>query len=292
MKKKLGFIISIVILAVVLFLASQYIDLGKAMDVLSRADILLLFAAIVLETVSMGLKTLKWKLFTDELNPAISFGELFQVQCFGIALSNLTPARLGEASKALYLEKHGIKKRLTLLTILWDHLLDIIAIVAFSTLIATSYGTITAAFLAATLVLIVIAYNSDSIVKRLAGFKQLTFLSEFTLHKFRKITLLKAMLVTFASWGVELLAVSLAFHAVGATLPFTTIIGAYAISMIIGLLSTIPGGLGSLDATLFLLLKDAATAPVLAAAVIAARLVTIIWIYILGGISAITMHKK
>ena len=292
MNKNLGFLATIIIVAIVLFFASQYVDLNQALQVLAKANIALIVAALVLETVSMALKTLKWKTLLSEINPDIKFAELFKIQLLGIAASNITPARVGEATKVFYLEKHGVKKRLTLLTIVWEHLFDIIAIVLFSTLAATIYGSIAAIFLLATLALAVIAYNIDFVVKKLSGFKQLAFLSEFTLHKFRKSTLAKCTLIALLAWGTELLAIVLAFHAVGATLPPLQIIGTYAISIIIGLISTIPGGLGSLDATLFLLLKNSAPAATLTAAIIAARLVTIGWIYLLGALSALTMHKK
>lgn len=291
-KKTFGLIATLLVIAAVLYFAAQYVDLSQALQIILQANPLFLIAALVLETVSMALKTLKWKTLLSELNPNIPFAELFKIQALGIAVSNITPARVGEATKVLYMEKHGVKKRLTLLTIVWEHLLDIIAIVLFSTLAATVYGSIAAIFLLATLALAALAYNVDFIVKKLSGFKQLAFLSEFTLHKFSKKTLGKAMLITILAWGVELTAVSLAFHAVGATLPFTQVIGIYAISIIIGLVSTIPGGLGSLDAALFLLLKETVTNNVLAAAIIAARLVTIGWIYAMGAVSALYLHRN
>ncbi|MDP3742253.1 MAG: lysylphosphatidylglycerol synthase transmembrane domain-containing protein [Candidatus Micrarchaeota archaeon] len=291
-KKHLGFIAIIVILAVVLYFASQYIDLTQTMDVLLKANLFLLGAALVLETVSMALKTLKWKTLVAEINPNINFTELFKIQSLGIAVSNITPARVGEATKVFYLEKYGVKKRITLLTILWEHLFDIIAILMFTTLVASTYGSILFGFLILALLLIVIAYKADFVVKKLSHIKQLGFLSEFTLHTFKKKPLATALVIALGAWLAELTAVSLAFKAVGIDLPYTEVIGSYAIAIIIGLVSTVPGGLGSLDATMFLLLKESAPAATLAAAVIAARIVTIGWIYILGGLSALAMHKK
>ncbi len=291
-KKHLGFIATIVILAVVLYFASQYIDLSQTIGVLLKANLLLLAGALILETVSMALKTLKWKTLIDETNPNLNFVELFKIQALGIAVSNITPARVGEATKVFYLEKHGVKKRITLLTILWEHLFDIIAILAFTTLVASTYGSILFGFLILALLLIVIAYKADFFVKKLSRIKQLSFLSEFTLHQFKKKTLFTCLVIALAAWIAELTAVSLAFNAVGINLPYVEVIGSYAVAIIIGLISTVPGGLGSLDATLFLLLKESAPAATLAAAVIAARIVTIGWIYLLGGLSALAMHKK
>ncbi len=292
MKKQLGFIATLLVIAAALYLASRYVDLTQAVQIILQANPLLLIAALLLETISMALKTIKWKTLLSEITPDIKFFELFKIQSLGIAVSNITPARVGEATKIFYLEKYGVKKRIALLTILWEHLLDVIAIVAFSTLVATVYGSIALVFLVATLVIASIAYNIDFILTKFSAFKRLAFLSEFTLHKFSKKTLTKAMAIALLAWGVELLAVSLAFHAVGATLPFSQIIGIYAISIIVGLVSTIPGGLGSLDATLFVLLQTTLPGATLAAAIIAARIVTIGWIYTLGALSFMSLHKK
>ncbi len=292
MNKNLGFVATIIVIAIVLFFASQYIDLNQAMQVLTKANVALLAVALALETISIGLKTLKWKTLLSEINNSVSFTELFKIQSLGLAISNITPARVGEATKAFYLEKHGVKKRITLLTILWEHLFDVIAILAFTTFVASGYGTILFVFLVLAIFLVILAYNIDLVVKKLSRFKQLTFLSEFTLHKFKKKTLFKALAIALAAWLVELTAVSFAFNAVGINLAYTQVIGSYAVAIIIGLVSTVPGGLGSLDATLFLLLKESSPAATLAAAIIAARIVTIGWIYLLGSISALLLHRE
>ncbi|MFH0713692.1 MAG: lysylphosphatidylglycerol synthase transmembrane domain-containing protein [Candidatus Micrarchaeota archaeon] len=294
LNKYKGALITIVIIVIALLIASWYVDfseIGKVLITAVTTNVHLLILAVLLECGSLSLKTLRLQTIVSELRP-ISFVELFKIQAAGIAISNLTPARIGEASKAIYLEQNGIKKRLGLLAILWEHLFDFIAIIAFSMLIASQYGAVAILFLAVVAIVIFLTYHIDKFIKYIAHIKQLAFLGDLTLHKFKKMTLAKALFVTFLAWTCDFLAVATAFHAVGVTLPYTVIMGAFAISIIIGLISTIPGGFGSLEASLYVLLNSGFSNATLGAAFVAARVVTVGTLFVVGGLSAISLHSK
>ncbi len=286
---------SLIVVAVLLFAASRVVDLNETWNVLIKADLGLLLLAVLFEVISLGLKTLRWDILLKEVNSKVNFFELFKIQVAGTAISNLTPARIGETSKSLYLEKHGLKKRFTLLTILWERLLDFFAIIIFSTLIVSSYGGLMLLALAFVAVLALITYHIDKLVKLVSRIKRLSFLGEFAMHKFSKSTLSKSFFVTLFAWFFDFLAIAIAFHAAGVKLNIIQIIGASAISLVVGILSTIPGGLGSMEATLYLLLNGTSTPypiAVFAAAFLAARIVTIGVIFIIGAVAAMTLKKQ
>ncbi len=282
--------VSAAIILLLLVFAWSYLDVGQVVNVLLKADLLLIFAAVIFEVVSLLLKTLKWKVLLNEVKE-IAFLEVLKVQLVGTAISNVTPARIGETTKAIYMEKRGFKKRFTLLTILWERLFDLIALIAFSALIVSSYGSVIAVLLAVSVALVLLAHKVNYVLKTVSRFSRLSFLREFTLHKFRKRVLVKSFLLSLASWFFSLSAVAIAFRATGVVLPFELVMGAFAISLIIGTISTLPGGFGSLEATLYFLLRGTYALPVLVAAFIAARIVTIGVAFVLGGVSLLLLHK-
>lgn len=291
-KNKVGLILTALFLLALAAIASQVVDLGQTLQVLSKANIYLILLALVFETISLLLKTFKWQVLLREIDGKLNFRELFRIQLAGTAISNLTPARIGETTKALYLEKKGLKKRFTLLTILWERLFDLIAIVAFSALIVSSYGSLAGLLLFIAASLVILTHNVNKIIAGLSKFKPFAFLSTITLHKFPKRVLLKSLVIALFAWLFDFLAAATAFYSVGVNLPLSQIIGALSISTVVGILSTIPGGLGSGEAALYLLLKGTYPIATLAAAFIAARIVTIGWIFALGAISLMSLHGK
>ncbi|MBI4406450.1 flippase-like domain-containing protein [Candidatus Micrarchaeota archaeon] len=282
--------VSIAVIFLLLVFALSYLDVGQVVQVLFKADLLLVLVAIVLEIFSLILKTFKWQVLLNEVKK-VKFLDVFKVQLAGIAISNLTPARIGETTKAFYMEKHGFKKRFTLLTILWERLFDLIALIAFSALIVSGYGSVITALLLLSVALILLTHKVNVVIKFVSRFSKFSFLSEFNLHKFRKRVLLQSLLLSLGSWFFSLLAVATAFRATGIVLPFETVMGAFAISLIVGTISTLPGGFGSLEATLYLLLHGTYALPMLVAAFITARIVTIGLAFALGGLSLLFLHK-
>ncbi|MFH1247045.1 MAG: lysylphosphatidylglycerol synthase transmembrane domain-containing protein [Candidatus Micrarchaeota archaeon] len=292
-KNQIGIILTLIALVAIVYFAVNYVDIPKTAEILSRADISLLVLALGLETIALVLKTLKWKiLIAPKLSNNINFSELFKIQVAGIAISNITPARIGETTKCLYMEKYGLKKRFTLLTILWERLFDVIAILLFSAFIVSSYGSIVTVVLVLTILAAFVAYNLDKLAVFFSKLPRLGFLSELTFHKFSKTTLLKSFVVGLIAWTFDLLAVAVAFQATGVNLAYVQIMGAYAVSLIVGLISTIPGGFGSLEGSLYILLKGTYPVATLVAAFITARLVTIGWVFVLGALAMMTMKKK
>ncbi len=287
---KWPYLIFVCLVLGIIFVA-QYVNFNQLIEILSKADLTLIAVALVLETVSLAVRTLKWKVLVDEVKK-VDFVELFKIQLAVTAISNLTPARIGETTKAVYMEKTGLKKRFTLLTILWERLFDLIAIVAFSLLIVSSYGSLIALFLLLLAVIVILTHNLQRIAKFVSKISQLAFLSDFGLHKFKKRILLKSLALSIVGWFFSLLAIAIAFQATGVVLPFEQVMGAFAISLIIGTISTIPGGFGSLEATLYLLLRGTYPLPMLVAAFIVARIVSIGLAFALGGIAAFSLSKS
>jgi len=102
-------------------------------------------------------------------------------------------------------------------------------------------------------------------------------------------------LIGLVAWAAEGVSLYVIAHGLDIELAFFTAIGIYAVSMLVGALSFIPGGLGSTEAVMVLLLKlsgvDATTA---LAITLIARVATLWFAVLLGLISlaAIELDRR
>ncbi len=292
LRSKTTFLSLVLLVVIVAFIATRvnWTDAGQA---LSKADLTLVAVAAVIELVSLGLKTVRWKILLSDIKANVPLSALFKIQLAGTAISNATPARLGEPVKVLYLEKYGLKKRFTLLTVLWERIFDLAAIVLFAIAALTGDNNIIMLLSGLVILAVILTYNLAKIAKYFAKLPWLAFLSDIGLHKFKKRTLLASFAVTAASWILDLGAVWLAFSAVGINLPYLQVSSAYAASLLVGILSTIPGGLGSLEATSYILLQKAVpSTALLAAALITARIVTLGVVFAAGGVAIAMLRSE
>src|SRR3989344_2926403 len=102
-KKKhvLYFLASFAILALVLYQA----DLGKVAGVLSKARLELVFLGFVLTVANLFCKVVRWKTFTDAHKIKISWLDNASTYLASLFIANVTPARVGEATRPLLMKK-------------------------------------------------------------------------------------------------------------------------------------------------------------------------------------------
>lgn len=245
-----------VILLAVLF---TQINLSELLATLSRADAGLFAAALAATLCSLGLRTFRWKTLLGE-KKEISLVALFPMQAAGLALSNFSPGKLADPVKVLFLKPLGIRYSFSLLTVVWERIFDLFLLFSASLLVASivsrevAYG----AFALMTLM----AAGALVVHKRLAHalsffsrFKILSFLKRAEAYKFKKRTLAKTLALTFAIWGVDFSAELLAFSSVGVELNYFFLAGAAALSIVIGVLTFLPGGLGTTEVSLLFILS-------------------------------------
>ncbi|MCX6767200.1 MAG: lysylphosphatidylglycerol synthase transmembrane domain-containing protein [Candidatus Micrarchaeota archaeon] len=265
---------------VLLVLLFSQINLGELASALSKADARLLVAAVAVETISLGLRTKRWKILLDE-KTRIRFATLFPIQCAGLSLSNFSPGKMADPVKVLFLKPMGVKYSFSLLTVVWERIFDLFVLFSAALLIASIVSTelAYAAFAAAVL----LAAAGVTLHKKLAAvlaffsrFRMLAFLKKARAHKFRKRTLAAALAATFVIWALDFSAMWLAFKAVGIGLDYLLLAGASSAAVIIGVITFLPGGLGSTDVSLlFLLSLSGYPQPQLLAGIVLARAATL-----------------
>ena len=180
----------------------------------------------------------------------------------GLPVAFLAPSRiLGEAGRVVFFHKlAGVDEKTAASAVLNERLLDFLLLAAASALLLTSMsGSQSSQLLAASAVIIALI-TSFFALARLVPYSKIARISPFLhnkeLEKYyeaaRKTaadskTFLTASMLTIAIWLVDFFRVSYIFSLFNAKPSFLEVAGSTSISYIVGVLSMLPGGLGSFE---------------------------------------------
>jgi len=221
--------------------------------------------------ITSVLRTYRWRML---LGKDISLKGLFPIQMAGIALSNITPGRLGEPAKALFLKNaEGIRVSKSLQSIIWERILDLTLLLVLALLFLTSYlgrlseSILMLGILGVGFVIAVCATMIYGLYNQKAGYFLLGLAHKIPYVK-KRVTkgflksfyetdgmsgriLSTTFLLSAVIWMIDSVTYYLAFYALGVTgysLFFYATLIAFAIFA--GLVSFLPGGIGSTEAVL------------------------------------------
>jgi uncharacterized protein (TIRG00374 family) len=127
--KKRFFLSSLVTLGL-LYLVLKKVGLGEIIGALKRVNGLWLGAAFLLMPLQLFLKVYKWRYLLRLNKHSIRFGEAAKSLLGGIGIGIITPARVGEITRVLYL-KSGQRLRLSGLVII-DKFFDLFVVIALA----------------------------------------------------------------------------------------------------------------------------------------------------------------
>ena len=115
--------------AIFVFILSK-VNLPKAMEILSGIKVEFYFLSLALLVVMVLLKGLKWKLVLNSQQSDIGILKASKYFCIGFFFSSITPGRIGDFVRALYLKENNLSTSIS--SVLLDRVIDIILLVAFS----------------------------------------------------------------------------------------------------------------------------------------------------------------
>ncbi len=237
---------------------------------LATADKRYIAAALCVSVVSMAFRVLKWKFLVNA-----PFFILVPVQLFGMTLSNFTPGKMGEPAKALLLKaRTGIPVSRSLPSIVWERILDVIVLLSFAALfmfnVPLSGNLAVFSYIGVSLFTIAMLIAGAIIAKRSIGEKIFSlagrlpflrkvsneFINTFYSVSFSRSSLLQSFAATAAPWALDALVLWLAVASLHQSVPYVLLMGVVAISTIIGVASSLPGGIGSMETVASLLLTS------------------------------------
>jgi len=125
--KKCSGIIGIIIFALLLSKA----NLGEILKNIEKINPLYLILALIMSVPIIGTKAFGWNYIKKQQNIEYSFKNSFLMYASGLFIGLITPGRLGELTKAIYLKKDGCSTGKSLVSVIMDRLSDFVFLIIF-----------------------------------------------------------------------------------------------------------------------------------------------------------------
>ncbi|MGD8911946.1 MAG: lysylphosphatidylglycerol synthase transmembrane domain-containing protein [Candidatus Thiodiazotropha sp.] len=276
-------------------IVSNLNDVGESIAKLGLVGWLIVLG---LSLVNYGLRFVRWEIYLRRLHSRIPILQSLAYYLGGFAFTT-TPGKAGEAVRSLYLKRHGVSYVQSLAAFFTERFVDLVAMVLLTLVAALTFPDYRWPILVITA--LVFAFLPVIHAKPLHAFFEWK-LQRLSSEKLRTVgsgllellrlssTLLcsgqlyAGVVLALIAWGAE----GVAFHVILQMLSVDTslglAVGIYSISVLAGALSFIPGGLGSTEAVMvMLLILVGADTPTAVAATLICRLATLWFAVIIGG---------
>lgn len=260
--------------------------------------------ALSLSLVNYGLRFGRWQLYLLQLGHRVPWSPSLRIYLSGFALTT-TPGKAGEAFRGVLLKQRGVPFPATFAAFISERLSDLVAIVLLTLVGLAQYPQARGIVLAGVLGIVVVlaCLSSQTLLNRLhrwASVRQgklmaLVAHASEMLHGARRChrpgLLGVATVISVIAWGAEALAFYWMLGWLGADISLSFAIFVYALSMLAGALSFLPGGLGGAEAVMVsLLVLKGMTMPAAIAATVFIRLATL-WFAVVIGLVALIRSR-
>ncbi|WP_095190482.1 lysylphosphatidylglycerol synthase transmembrane domain-containing protein [Pseudomonas sp. Irchel 3E19] len=253
-----------------------------------------------------GLRFLRWQVYLNALRHPLPWWPSLKIYLAGFALTT-TPGKAGEALRGVLLKRWDVPYVHSFAALFSERLSDFLAMVALA-LFGLSGHPEWLSMIIACLVLLacgVLLVSRPALVgaldrrgdQRNGWFPRLLRHVVQVLHHSHSCHTprrqIGATLLSVLAWGLEALAFYWILNAMGADVPLTSAMFIYAVAMLAGAMSFMPGGLGSAEAVMVALLVSGSVAlPDAIAATVSLRLVTL-WLAVgLGAVFLMGQQKS
>lgn len=214
-----------------------------------------------------------------------------------------SPGKAGELLRIRYFLRLGVPARVTLTTFVYERALDLLIITvlgAGAAALIPLFGIFAGIVLGLLLVLCALAFSPwlQARMAALMGYlpgTRLPRLARFLLDGAialrplltPRLTLISA-LYGAAAWLLTALAFAWLTHSVGVTLPWHYAVAIYPLAMLIGALSFVPGGVGTTEAAIVLMLSAAGASVDVGLTVAVGIRLASLWLAVAVGMLAMT----
>ena len=293
----IGMVVAVLVY-VALILVAGLDEVIRGAGLLSAGNWILLLGLTLLH---FALRFWRWTLYLTHLGRSVPPVRNLLIYMSGFALTT-TPGKVGETWRSIYLQPHGIPYSETMACFFAERYADLVVIMLLSLLVVGQFGSALWPLVLGCLLLLGLLLGlrhprlpdvlerlqrrtrSTPLTAVLKGLKQLLRAASRLLG-LRSIG--SGTLIGLLAWGAQGLILHMVLMLMGAPVPPAVAVGIYALGLLAGALSFLPGGLGSTEAVMVLSLValgvDAATA---AAATLVCRVATL-WFAVLLGLLAV-----
>ncbi len=274
-----------------------FADREAVFAALRRVGLPVLVAIFTLSLVNYLLRFWRWQRYVAAFGHVLPWRRHFLYYLAGFTLT-VTPGKAGEAVRSLYLHQYGVTYAQSLAALFVERLLDVLAMSLLALLILLArpdYAWLVAIAWGLTLGLgglVTRPWLPEKLRVWGQGHRyehrlgQLARLLDSAAVLLRPGYLLFGLSLGVLSWGLEGLSLYWIAQEVGVGVSLETGIGIYAIAVLAGALSFLPGGLGGTEAVMGVLLvafgADGASA---VAITLLCRIATLWFAVALGGVA-------
>lgn len=260
-------LVSIIISVVIYAGVSIFIGWQDVVNIFQKVGWLGLFVALVLSLVNYVLRFGRWQIYLKKLGYSISHWLSWNIYLSGFALTT-TPGKAGEAIRSIFLKKHGVPVSASLAAFISERFSDLIAIVLLCLIGLLQYPMARLPVFIAMILMVcawlVLAYRPfvaylEQVTQNKSGRiwqllqKIVEIIKQMQLcHNIALVSI--TALISVIAWGAEAVAFYYLLQWSGFDIGFNFAVFVYAISMLAGALSFLPGGLGGAEATMVSLL--------------------------------------
>jgi len=292
------FLLGLILFALILSRA----DLGEIFQNIKNINPLYLILAMLMTVPTLFNKTLCWNYIKRQQRIKYSLKNSFLMYCSGLYIGLLTPGRLGEIAKALYLKKDGYSMGKSLVSVVLDRLSDFVFLLLFifwgsvlfftvfqkTILIPVLYMTIVIALFLIFLKIGLIKWVLNKIFRIFIPLKyqkswQINFqdfINDLKIYKLKHYLII--FLVTAFSWVFYYLQMYVLAKGVGLNIPFLYLAISVTIAGFITLIPISISGVGTRDAALIILFSPFLIAKEQIIAFSALILLMVIWGALIG----------
>lgn len=223
--------------------------------------------ALFLSLVNYGLRFLRWQAYLKVLGHQVPWQPSLKIYLAGFALTT-TPGKAGEALRGVLLKRWGVPYPQSFAAFFSERLSDLFAVVLLTLFGLTLYPdarpmiVIGAALVVAGFLVLSQRRLIERLAKLLPEHKSKLFgLVRHILHVLleaqcchRPGILISVTVLSMVAWSAEALAFHWILQWMGADIPLAFAVFVYALAMLAGALSFMPGGLGGAEAVMVALL--------------------------------------
>jgi uncharacterized membrane protein YbhN (UPF0104 family) len=258
--------------------------------------------ALGLSSVNYALRFARWQHYLAALGHPMPAAPSASIYLAGFAFTT-TPGKAGELLRGIFLANHGVPILRATAAFISERLSDLVAVILISLpgLAILPYGgsivAVGLAGVAAVILALAFGDRLDAMARKLGGAlggaaqKIAALLREARRCHGPGATAL-ATVLSIVAWSAEALAFHLVLQALGVETSLWYAMAVYALAMLAGAISFLPGGLGGTEAVMVAMLTlHGAPEPQAVAATIVIRVATL-WFAVALGLLAIVASRR
>lgn len=280
-----------------------WIGADKFLAAFEQVGTATLLVALAASVANYGLRFARWHMYLHKAGARIGVGTSAAIYLAGFSLT-MTPGKAGELVRVLFLQERGTRPAVTMALALSERLSDLVAILIIalpaltlalqgsSTLLAVALGLIVALCLGAVALGVLARRRRDSATLVGKAFSALAGMIS-TLRTCNTASIAcRSLLLSLLAWTFEAYALHLIAAPLGLPDAVLHVMAIYALAMLAGAISFMPGGVGSAEAVMITGLVLLGMPPSGAAAATILSRLTTLWFAVLIGIMALPFARR